>query len=104
VCFVLLQENNKSPSRNKFVTPKSPSGKTKSRISKTNRNKTSFNELNERNRSEKEKSETITSSDLKIISNNGGSLHCTIQQTLHMQKQSSGMVCIEKFEVLVGVN
>jgi len=90
VCFVLLQENNKSPSRNKFVTPKSPSGKTKSRISKTNRNKTSFSELNERNRSEKEKSETITSSDLKIIGSNGGSLHCAIQQALQMQKQSSG--------------
>jgi anaphase-promoting complex subunit 3 len=88
--FWLLQENNKSPNRNKFVTPKSPSGKTKSRISKTNRNKTSFNELNERNRSEKEKNETITSSDLKIISNNSGSVHSAIQQALQMQKQSSG--------------
>ncbi|GFG36974.1 hypothetical protein Cfor_05395 [Coptotermes formosanus] len=84
-----VKENNKSPSRNKFVTPKSPSGKSKSRISKTNRNKTSFSELNERNRSEKEKSETITSSDLKIISNNGGSMHSAVQQALQMQKQSS---------------
>jgi hypothetical protein len=88
--FCLLQENNKSPNRNKFVKPKSPSGKTKSRISKTNRSKTSFSELNERNRSEKEKTETITSSDLKIISNNGGSVHNPIMQALQMQKQSSG--------------
>lgn len=88
--FYLSQENNKSPNRNKFAAPKSPSGKTKSRISKTNRNKTNFNELNERNRSEKEKTETITSSDLKIISNNGGSVHSAIQQALQMQKQSSG--------------
>ncbi|XP_021937878.1 cell division cycle protein 27 homolog isoform X2 [Zootermopsis nevadensis] len=84
-----VKENNKSPNRNKFAAPKSPSGKTKSRISKTNRNKTNFNELNERNRSEKEKTETITSSDLKIISNNGGSVHSAIQQALQMQKQSS---------------
>ncbi|XP_069701622.1 cell division cycle protein 27 homolog isoform X2 [Periplaneta americana] len=84
-----VKENNKSPNRNKFATPKSPSGKTKSRISKTNRNKTSFSELNERNRSEKEKTETITSTDSKIINSNGGSMHNVVQQALHLQKQSA---------------
>nr|CAD7438158.1 unnamed protein product [Timema bartmani] len=64
-----VKENNKSPNRNKFVTPKSPSRKTKSRSSKTNLNKASFSDLNERNRSDKERSETITSSDSKLICN-----------------------------------
>ncbi|PSN43924.1 Cell division cycle protein 27 [Blattella germanica] len=84
-----VKENNKSPNRNKFTTPKSPSGKTKSRISKTNRNKTTFSELNERNRNEKEKTETITSTDSKIINNNSGSIQNIMQQALQLQKQSA---------------
>ncbi|CAG2067748.1 unnamed protein product, partial [Timema podura] len=80
-------ENNKSPNRNKFVTPKSPSRKTKSRSSKTNLNKASFSDLNERNRSDKERSETITSSDSKLICNT--SVQNVAQHALHLQKQSA---------------
>ncbi|XP_046396113.1 cell division cycle protein 27 homolog isoform X2 [Ischnura elegans] len=67
-----VKENNKSPNRNKFVTPKSPSRKTKTRLTKTSLSKNSFSDLNEKNRSEgggvvnvgkgeKEKTETIAS-------------------------------------------
>ncbi|XP_063244929.1 cell division cycle protein 27 homolog isoform X2 [Bacillus rossius redtenbacheri] len=82
-----VKENNKSPNRNKFVTPKSPSRKTKSRMSKTNLNKTSFSDLNERNRSEKEKSETITSSESRLITNT--SMQNVAQKALLLQKQSA---------------
>nr|CAD7424498.1 unnamed protein product [Timema monikensis] len=82
-----VKENNKSPNRNKFVTPKSPSRKTKSRSSKTNLNKASFSDLNERNRSDKERSETITSSDSKLICNT--SVQNVAQHALHLQKQSA---------------
>lgn len=83
------QENNKSPNRNKFVTPKSPSRKTKARLSKTNLNKANFNELNERNRSEKEKSETITSEKMVAATNalnHSNASHCA----LILQKQCAG--------------
>ncbi|XP_034937332.1 cell division cycle protein 27 homolog [Chelonus insularis] len=81
-----VKENNKSPNRNKFVTPKSPSRKTKARLSKTNLNKTSFNELNERNRNEKEKSETITSEKMVATTNalnQTNATHCAVM----VQKQ-----------------
>lgn len=90
-----VKENNKSPNRGKFATPKSPSRKTKSRIAKTNLNKSNFSDLNERNRNEKEKSETITSADSKIIGNgvvsvNGGNhTQNTVVQVMQMQKQSA---------------
>ncbi|KAK7868238.1 hypothetical protein R5R35_000639 [Gryllus longicercus] len=90
-----VKENNKSPNRSKFATPKSPSRKTKSRIAKTNLNKASFTDLNERNRNEKEKSETITSADSKIIGsgmvsvNGGTASQNTVVQVLQLQKQSA---------------
>ncbi|KAK9883043.1 hypothetical protein WA026_001251 [Henosepilachna vigintioctopunctata] len=58
-----VKENNTSPNRNKFVTPKSPTKKTKQRVPKFNLNKNNFHENNTRNMNkvEKEKSETITS-------------------------------------------
>lgn len=72
-----VKENNKSPNRNKFATPKSPSRKTKgNRLSKTNlNNKTNFNnDLNEKNRNvvvvDKEKNETITSEKMLTATNN----------------------------------
>ncbi|XP_068082472.1 cell division cycle protein 27 homolog isoform X2 [Anabrus simplex] len=81
-----VKENNKSPNRGKFATPKSPSRKSKSRIAKANLNKATFSDLNERNRNEKEKSETITSTDSKII--NGGCTQSAAHHALMLQKQS----------------
>lgn len=93
-----VKENNKSPNRSKFATPKSPSRKTKQRISKCNLNKnSSYTDLNTRNKMEKEKSETITSSETKTeksaISNS--STESCIQQAMQMQKQSAeGLMCL----------
>lgn len=88
---LFLQENNKSPNRNKFATPKSPSRKTKARLAKTNLNKTNFNELNERNRNEKEKSETITSekaiANANALNTQSNNIHCAIT----LQKQCAGV-------------
>ncbi|CAH1366177.1 unnamed protein product [Tenebrio molitor] len=96
-----VKENNKSPNRNKFATPKSPSRKTKQRITKCNLNKNSaYSELNTRNRLEKEKSETITSTDTKIekgaiSNNNSNSIESCVQQAVLMQKQSAeGLMCL----------
>lgn len=84
-----VKENNKSPNRNKFATPKSPSRKTKARLqSKTNLNKTNFNELNERNKNEKEKNETVTSE--KAVANaNALNAQNNIQSGITLQKQSA---------------
>ncbi|KAK3908419.1 Cell division cycle protein 27-like protein [Frankliniella fusca] len=90
-----VKENNKSPSRNKFVTPKSPSRKTKTRnMSKASlSNKSSFNELNERNKSsnvmECEKTETISSTDSKANFNTSSASVNASQQALLLQKQSA---------------
>ncbi|KAE8743770.1 hypothetical protein FOCC_FOCC009601 [Frankliniella occidentalis] len=90
-----VKENNKSPSRNKFVTPKSPSRKTKTRnMSKASlSNKSSYNELNERNKStnvmECEKTETISSTDSKANFNTSSSSVNASQQALLLQKQSA---------------
>lgn len=93
-----VKENNKSPNRTKFATPKSPSRKTKQRMAKCNLNKTTaYSELNTRNRIEKEKTETVTS-DTKIeksaISNNN-TIETCVQQAVLMQKQSAeGLMCL----------
>ncbi|KAH0954146.1 hypothetical protein HN011_012141 [Eciton burchellii] len=84
-----VKENNKSPNRNKFATPKSPSRKTKARLAKTNLNKTSFNELNERNRNEKEKSETITSEKAVANANALNTQNSNIHSGITLQKQSA---------------
>lgn len=86
-----VKENNKSPNRNKFVTPKSPSRKTNKRIAKTNLNENSYSELNARNRNEKERTETITSAD-KITNNTvntttANNNYNALQQTVLIQKQ-----------------
>lgn len=91
----IFQENNKSPNRNKFATPKSPSRKTKARLAKTNLNKTNFNELNERNRNEKEKSETITSEKAVANANALNAQNNNIHSGITLQKQSAGMLVIE---------
>lgn len=78
-----VKENNKSPNRNKFVTPKSPSRKSNKRIAKTNLNKNVYSELNARNR-EKERTETITSAENKI---NAISTTNNMQQSIVIQKQ-----------------
>ncbi|KAK4876513.1 hypothetical protein RN001_009019 [Aquatica leii] len=56
-------KENKSPNRNKSVTPKSPSRKIKQRLTKSNINKT--NTENAKNRMDKEKNETVTSVKVK---------------------------------------
>lgn len=88
----IFQENNKSPNRNKFATPKSPSRKTKARLAKTSLNKTNFNELNERNRNEKEKSETITSEKAVANANALNAQNNNIHFGITLQKQSAGML------------
>ncbi|XP_033221326.1 cell division cycle protein 27 homolog isoform X2 [Belonocnema kinseyi] len=81
-----VKENNKSPNRNKFTTPKSPSRKSKARLAKTNLNKTNFNELNERNKSEKEKSEILASE--KMTANTNALNQSNAAHTaLNLQKQ-----------------
>ncbi|XP_034250994.1 cell division cycle protein 27 homolog isoform X2 [Thrips palmi] len=90
-----VKENNKSPSRNKFVTPKSPSRKTKARnISKASlSNKSTFTELNERNKvanvMDCEKAETIASAETKPNFNVSSSSVNVAQQALILQKQSA---------------
>lgn len=91
----IFQENNKSPNRNKFATPKSPSRKTKARLAKTNLNKTNFNELNERNRNEKEKNETITSEKAVANANALNAQSNNIHSGITLQKQSAGILIIE---------
>ncbi|XP_075225634.1 cell division cycle protein 27 isoform X2 [Lycorma delicatula] len=81
-----VKENNKSPNRNKFATPKSPSRKVKSRIAKANLNKPSYNELNERNRVGNERTETITV--LGEGSTVQASYQSMSQQAVLLQKQS----------------
>lgn len=88
-----VKENNKSPNRSKFVTPKSPSRKSNKRLAKTNLNKNVYSELNARNR-EKERSETITSAQSKTtnsaISNNTNNVnnnYNNMQHTVILQKQ-----------------
>lgn len=92
-----VKENNKSPNRNKFATPKSPSRKAKARLSKTNLNKTNFNDLNERNRNEKEKNETITSekavANVNALNNQSSIAHCAVT----LQKQcAEGLMSLLK--------
>lgn len=94
IVIFMLQENNKSPNRNKFATPKSPSRKTKSRLAKANLNKTSYNDLNERNRlvGVGERPESIVGNDNNTT--NQLISQSMSQQYLGMQKQSLG-----KFEL-----
>ncbi|KAJ8957561.1 hypothetical protein NQ318_020601 [Aromia moschata] len=92
-----VKENNKSPNRTKFATPKSPSRKTKQRMSKCNLNKNSgYVDLNTRNKIEKEKTETVTSevkTEKSAIPPNAAD-NC-IQQAIYMQKQSAeGLMCL----------
>lgn len=91
-----VKENNKSPNRNKFVTPKSPSRKTKQKINKCNINKTNTYTENVKNRLEKEKAETITTS---VESRNNSAISTNsnnpTQQAIMIQKQSAeGMMSL----------
>ncbi|XP_018324094.1 cell division cycle protein 27 homolog [Agrilus planipennis] len=86
-----VKENNKSPNRSKFATPRSPTKKTKQRIAKCNLNKTSTFAENTKNRLEKEKSETITSNNnysAILGQNHQSNTNCT-QQITAIQKQSA---------------
>ncbi|KAL3272915.1 hypothetical protein HHI36_014374 [Cryptolaemus montrouzieri] len=79
-----VKENNTSPNRNKFASPKSPMKKTKQRVPKYNLNKNNFLE-NNKNRIEKEKSETITSTEVKSESINEN----YVQKVMLIQKHSA---------------
>ncbi|KAF5299877.1 hypothetical protein FQA39_LY11414 [Lamprigera yunnana] len=83
-----VKENNKSPNRNKFVTPKSPSRKTKQRLSKCNINKTDSE--NAKNRMDKEKTETVTSLEMK---NSAISLNLSQQA---VRQSAEGLMCLLK--------
>lgn len=86
--FFPSQENNKSPNRNQFVTPKSPLRKSKAnRVSKTNK-ALQYNELNEKNNRERSSLiESMTTAETNaIISNNA-------QNLVILQKQSVGTYC-----------
>ncbi|XP_076272001.1 cell division cycle protein 27 isoform X2 [Rhynchophorus ferrugineus] len=84
-----VKENNKSPTRAKFATPKSPSRKTKQRIAKNLGKNAGSNELNNMNKHniEQEKSETVTSES----KSEKGSMQNTscLQQALTLQRQSA---------------
>ncbi|CAG9856673.1 unnamed protein product [Phyllotreta striolata] len=86
-----VKENNKSPNRNKFVTPKSPSRKTKQRMAKCNLNENSgYSELNAKNKNDKEKNETVTSADAKSEKNMmNNTAENFLLQIVNMQKQSA---------------
>lgn len=80
-----VKENNKSPNRNKFATPKSPR-KPKQRLTKTNLGKTNY-EITEKT-VDKEKIETITSDQKVILNNSINSAQTSVQQLCMLQKQS----------------
>ncbi|KAB0795775.1 hypothetical protein PPYR_09836 [Photinus pyralis] len=81
-----VKENNKSPNRNKFATPKSPSRKTKQRFAKCNLTKTDTFTENAKNRLEKEKAETITSTETKNSA-------ITSQQAA-IKQSAEGLMCL----------
>ncbi|KAK9745925.1 Tetratricopeptide repeat [Popillia japonica] len=84
--YSAVKENNKSPNRNKFATPKSPSRKTKTRLAKCSLNElNTYMDLNTRNRLKKEKSETVTSPDSKSNS----AINMNMVNPIQIQKQSA---------------
>lgn len=84
--YSAVKENNKSPNRNKFATPKSPSRKTKTRLAKCSLNElNTYMDLNTRNRLKKEKSETVTSTDNK----NNSAINTNSINPIQIQKQSA---------------
>ncbi|KAF4522886.1 hypothetical protein B566_EDAN012940 [Ephemera danica] len=92
---VCPQENNKSPNRNKFVTPKSPSRKSKSKLAKTSnlssKGNTNYDELNEKNREDSSMpvTETITSASDLITGSSTGSIPLSPECVTKLQKQSA---------------
>lgn len=83
-----VKENNKSPNRGKFVSPKSPLRKAK-RATKCNLNE--LMELNTRNKMKKDKPETVTS-DTKpnnTTVNSNDSTNLSINTAIQIQKQSA---------------
>ncbi|KAL1517427.1 hypothetical protein ABEB36_001192 [Hypothenemus hampei] len=81
-----VKENNKSPESNQFVTPKSPSKRSKARLAKNK--SVNCNEMNNLNKNLlQEKTETVTS-DKNTLNQSNGNENC-IQQAIQMQKQST---------------
>ncbi|XP_044758118.1 cell division cycle protein 27 homolog [Coccinella septempunctata] len=102
-----VKENNTSPNQNKFVTPKSPTKKTKQRIPKFNMNKNNFHEINTRNLNKtdkKEKSETITSESKNDVSQRSKQTieephenkteQCTQKGTLIQKQSAEGLMLL----------
>lgn len=81
-----VKENNKSPKHGKFVSPKSPSRKTKRGVSKTNLSINSFNEINVNNEKNRNNDKNIP---VEQISNEKNSMTISMQ-ALQIQKDAAG--------------
>lgn len=85
-----VKENNKSPKHGKFVSPKSPSRKTKRGVSKTNLNMTTFNEINVNNEKNRNNDKNIP---VEPMSNDKNSVS-TSMQALQIQKEAAGSLLL----------
>lgn len=81
-----VKENNKSPKHGKFVSPKSPSRKTKRGVSKTNLSINNFNEINVNNEKNRNNDKNIP---VEQISNDKNSVSISMQ-ALQIQKDAAG--------------
>lgn len=83
-----VKENNKSPKHGKFVSPKSPSRKTKRGVSKTNLSINSFNEITVNN-NEKNRNNDKNNIPVEQITNEKNSASISMQ-ALQIQKDAAG--------------
>ena len=83
-----VKENNKSPKHGKFVSPKSPSRKTKRGVSKTNLSINSFNEITVNN-NEKNRNNDKNNIPVEQITNEKNSVSISMQ-ALQIQKDAAG--------------
>lgn len=86
-----VKENNKSPTENKFVTPKSPSKKTRQRLSKNISSNNGSNQNSSNENLVKERCETVTSdskADRNPLINHASPTEQSIQQAMQLQKQN----------------
>ncbi|EEB14099.1 cell division cycle, putative [Pediculus humanus corporis] len=82
-----VKENNKSPKHGKFVSPKSPSRKTKRGVSKTNLSINSFNEITVNN-NEKNRNNDKNNIPVEQITNEKNSVSISMQ-ALQIQKDAA---------------
>lgn len=81
-----VKENNKSPKHGKFVSPKSPSRKTKRGVSKANINITTFNDINVNNEKNRKSDKSIP---VEAMSNEKLAMSASVQ-ALQIQKDAAG--------------